>query len=91
MKVFKFSLHKGRIIATTIWNFLHLTGSKNNSLCENYSGNTVSCKAVTKCVLKVLPKNSQNTAQMFWAIYPIGQYLLGVHIPWCKPKKIAIS
>ena len=36
-KVFKFSLDKEKIFATTVWNFLHSKDSKKNSLCRNYS------------------------------------------------------
>ena len=36
-KEFKFSLDKKKIIATTIWNFLHFTDSKKNSLSGSHS------------------------------------------------------
>ena len=36
-KVFKFSLHKGKIIVKTIWFFLYFKDSRKNSFCGKYS------------------------------------------------------
>ena len=35
-KLFKFSLHMGKTIATTIWNSLYFKNSKKDSFCGNY-------------------------------------------------------